>query len=125
MLAVESLVLGGGYVVALHEALGEVLRALEHGTGLRRTDDGDIRRPRVGLQVVVDALHQRVFRSDDHHLYAVVGDELLDGLEVVGLHGHVLATLRRAGVAGGNIEFLTLGALCNLPCQGVLTAAAA
>ena len=125
MLAVERLIAGGGDVVALHESLGKVLRAFEHGAGLRRTDDGHVLCPRVGLQVVVDTLHQRVFRSDDHHLDAPVGYELLDGLEVVGLHCHVLATVACSGITWSNIQFLTLAALSNLPCQGVLAAAAA
>ena len=81
-------------------------------------------RSRVLPQVVVNALHQRVLRTYHHHVDGFLHAELLDGLEVVGLDGHVLATLPCPRIAGGYIQFLTSLTLCYLPCQRVLTAAA-
>ena len=57
MLAVEGLVACCRNVVAHHEGFGKVLRSLQYGTGLRRADDGNVLRPRVGFHVVVDTLH--------------------------------------------------------------------
>ena len=99
MLAVKGLVSCCWYVVALHECLGEVLGTLQHGTLLRGSYDGDVLRALVGLQVVVDALYQRVFRTYHHHADLLVYAELLDGFEVVGLHVNVLAALAGAGIA--------------------------
>ena len=108
VLAVEGLVACGRDVVALHESLGKVLGAFEYGTGFRRAYDGDIRCALVLLQIVVDALHQRVFWADDHHIDAFLNNKLLDGFEVVGLHGHVFAAVAGAGVTWSDIQFLTL-----------------
>ena len=91
MLPVEGLVACRGYAVAHHKCLGEVFRAFEHGTSLRRTNHGHVLRPRISLQVIVDALHQRVFGTYHHHVYPLVSHELLDGLKVIGLHTDVLA----------------------------------
>ena len=79
----------------------------------------------VGTQVVVDAFYQRVLGTYYHHVYLLVGAELLDGLEVVSLHGYILSAVARTGIARGNIQFLTLAALSNLPCQCVLAPATA
>ena len=76
----EGLVAGGGYAMALHEGLGKVFRPFKNGTGLRRTDDGNGGREGVGLQVVVDALHQWVLGTYHHHFYVFVNTEALDGL---------------------------------------------
>ena len=117
MLTVEGLVAGCGNVVALHESLGKVLRTFQYGTGLGGTYYGNVLRSLVGLHVVVDAFHQRVFRSHDHHVDLLLHTELLDGLEVVGLHGNVLSYVGRTRIARGNEKFLTLAALSNLPSQ--------
>ena len=103
MFAVEGLVTGRGDVVALHKGLGEVLGAFEYGTSLGRTDDGNILRTLVLLQVIIDTLYQRVFGTDDHHINLVVDDKLLDGLEIVGLHGHVFAAIAGTGISWSNV----------------------
>ena len=123
MLTVEGLVTGSGDVVALHEALGKILRTFEHSASLRGTDDGDGLGAGICLQFVVEALYQRVLGAYDHHVDAFLYTEGLDGLEVVSLHGDVLTAVAGAGVTWGDIEFLTLAALSNLPCQGVFTTA--
>ena len=116
MLTVEGLIAGCRDVVTLHETLSEILRALEHGTSLRRTYHRHVFGARVVLQVVVDTLYQRVFRTYHHHVDALLCHELLDGLEIIGLHGDVLAAVRGARVARGDIQFLTLVALSDFPC---------
>ena len=99
VLAIEGLVAGRGDVVALHERLGEVLRAFEHSTSLRRSDDGDVAGARIAAEVVIDATHQRVFRSYHHHVDGMVGSEGLQCLEVVDADGDVLAHTARSGIA--------------------------
>ena len=125
MLTIERLVAGSGDVVALHKRLGKILRAFQHGTGLRGPDNRHMLRALVSLQVVVDALYQRVFRTNDHHVDILSYHELLDDLEVVSLHGDIDATICRTRIAWGNIQFLTFLTLSNLPSQCVLTSATA
>ena len=122
---IEGLIACGGDVVALHESLGEILGTFQHGTGFRGTDDGDVLRAGVGLQVVVDALHQRIFGTNHHHVDLLFDAECLDGLKVVGLHADILATIGCPGIAWGDIQFLTFLTLSDFPGQCVLTTAAA
>ena len=111
-------------MVALHETLGKVLRALQHGTGLRRSYDGHVLRAGVGLQVIVDAFHQRVFRTHHNHLYPLLGHKLLDGLEVVGTHVYVDTYVACARIAGGYKQLVTFLTLCYFPSQCVFASAA-
>ena len=110
-------------MVPFHEGFGKVLAALKLCTGFRGTDDRNGGGARVGLEGIVDAFHQWVFRTDYHHVDAVLYGKVFQTVEVVGLDGHILACLHRAGIARCDEQFLTLCALRNLPCQGVLTAA--
>ena len=80
--AVEGLVARRGYGVALHEGLGEVLAAFEPCSGLGGADDADLAQPGGGLEVVGDAVHQRVFGPYDEQSDVVVEGELADGGEV-------------------------------------------
>ena len=125
MLAVEGLIACCGDVVAHHKVLGEVLRAFQYGTGFRGTDDGNVLRAGVCLQVVVDTLHQRIFGTNHHHVDLLFDAECLDGLKVVGLHADILATIGCPGIAWGDIQFLTFLTLSDFPGQCVLTTAAA
>ena len=120
MFAVKGLITGGRDVVALHESFGKILRAFQHGTGLRGTDDRDILGTLVSLHIVVDTLHQRILRTYNHHVNFFGNHELLDYFKVISLHGNVDATIAGSGIAGGNKQFLTLLTLGNLPSQGVL-----
>ena len=124
MLTVERLVAGSRDVVALHEALGKVFRAFQHGTGLRRTDDRNACRTLVGLELIINATHQGVFGSYDHHVDIVLQDEFLQIVEFVDADGHVLAVVDCSGIAGRNEQLLAFRTLGNLPCQRMLTAAA-
>ena len=103
MLAVERLIAGCGDMVALHETLGKVLGAFEYGTSLRRTNHGNVFCARIMLQVVVDTLHQRIFRTDYHHVDTISAYKLLDGLEIVGLHGDILTAVARSCIAWGDV----------------------
>ena len=109
----------------LHEAFGKVLAALKHRTRLARTDDGDVSQFRVVLEEVVNALYQRVLRTDHDHIYPVSQHEHLDCVEVVGLDVNVLAHLSRAGVTGSDVQFLTLVALTYFPGQRMFAPATA
>ena len=120
MFTVKGLITGGRDAMALHESFGKVFRTFQHGTSLRGTDDRDILGTLVSLQIVVDALHQRVLRTNNHHVDFFGNHELLDHFEVISLHGNVDATIAGSGIAGGNKQFLTLLTLGNLPSQGVL-----
>ena len=97
------LIAGCGDMVALHETFGKVLGAFEYGTSLRRTNHGNVFCARIMLQVVVDTLHQRIFRTDYHHVDTISAYKLLDGLEVVGLHGDILTAVARSSIAWGDV----------------------
>ena len=111
--------------MALHETLGKILRAFQHGTGFRGTDDGHVLQQVVMAEVVVDAFHQRVFRTDHHHVDFFVDDELCHSIEVVGFDVDVGACKCGSGITGSDEEFFDARTLRNFPCEGVLTAAAA
>ena len=70
--------------MALHEALGKVLGAFELCAGLRGSYDRDVTEARVGLEVIINAFHERVFGTNDNHVYGVVEYKLTYGIEVVG-----------------------------------------
>ena len=125
VLAIESLIACGGDMVTHHKVFGEVLRAFQHGTSLRGADDGDILRADISLQLIVDALYQWVFRTNHHHVDAFLDAECLDGLEVVGLHGYVLAAVARSGITRCDIQFLTFLTLSDFPGQCMLASATA
>ena len=101
--AVEGLVAGCGNVVTLHESLSEILRTFEHGTSLRRANNGNMARALIAAEVVVDAAHQRILRTYHHHIDAIVGSKSLQRLKVVHADGHILAHLACAGIAGSDV----------------------
>ena len=109
--------------MALHETLGEVFRAFQHSTLLRRSYDRDVLCALIVKELVVDAFHQRVFRTYNHHVDAVVNNKVLQLVELVHAYRHVLAHIARSSIAWSNKKFLTLIALCDFPCQRVFTSA--
>ena len=111
--------------MAQHEVLGKILAALQAGPRLGRTDDGDVARGFVGLEGIVNALHQRVFGTYDHHLHVVVEGELLQCREIRGLQGDILPHLARTGIARRDIQFVHMVALGYFPRQCVFAAARA
>jgi hypothetical protein len=121
--AVEGGVGRRGDVVALHEGLGEILASLEHGTLTRGTDDGDGGGAHVVLEVVVDAVDQRILGAYDDHVDLMRKHEVLQPVEIVDADGHVLAHGRRTGIARSNVELVTFLTLSDLPCQCMLTPA--
>ena len=72
-----------------------------------------------------DALDEWVLGAYHDHLDVLLKHKALDGLEVVGLYGYVLAYQIGPSVAGGDKKFLHFRTLCNLPCQCMLASAAA
>lgn len=111
--------------MALHKALGKVLRAFEHGTSLRRADNGHVLYVVALLKVVVYALYQWILGANHHHVHPMGHHKVGHGVKVVGLDGHILTGIGCAGVARCNVEFVDEGALCYFPCQCVLAAATA
>ena len=121
MLAVEGFVGSGRDVVTLHECLGKILRALEYGTSLRRTDDRHYR-----IELIINALHQRVFWSYNNHSHVVVSHKLLDAFKVISLEGYVLTFAPYsvcASITWCDEKGFTLVTLGYLPCHGVFTTA--
>ena len=110
--------------MSLHERLGEVFRAFEHGSRLRRTDDWDVASERVVGEVVVDALHEWVFWSDDDHVDMVCIDEFLQFLEVVDPDVYVFAAVACSGISWCDIQFLYLFALSYFPGECMFATAA-
>ena len=121
--AVEGAIGGRGDVVALHKRLGEVFRAFQHGTGFRRTDNGDVSQGGTRREIVVDALDQRVFRTDNDHVDVLLEHKTLNAFEVVGAQSDVGAHLRRAGITGGDKKLLDFGTLSDFPSQCVFATA--
>ena len=110
--------------MALHKALGKILGAFKHGASLRRSNHGDVLQKVVVLEIVVNALHQRIFWTDHNHVDLVVEDKLGNAVEIVGLDVHIFAHLHRSSITRSNEELADFRALGYFPCQGVFTAAA-
>ena len=122
-LAGEGLVGSRGNMVALHEALGKVLAALQHGTLTGGTDDGNILQSLIGLEIIVDSLHQGVFGTYHDHVDALGEDKGLDAFEIIGLEGYVLTHTLGSGIAGSNKKAFYLGTLAYLPGKGMFAPA--
>ena len=117
----EALVVGGRDAVALHEGLGEVLRALELRGGLRRPED----RETGFAEAVDDARGERRLGADQRE-----GDVVLaharDQLADVGERSVFKAGFEgRAGVARGDVDLADAVALKKTPGECVFAAAAA
>ena len=121
--AVECLVSSGGDVVTLHEALSEVLAALEDSPLLARTNHGDGSCAAVALESVIDAVHQRILRTDHNHVGGFVHGKVFQSIEIIDTDRYILSYIARSGVSRSNEELRTFRALGNFPCQGVLAAA--
>ena len=121
---VESLIGGGRDAVTFHEYLGEVLGSFQHGSRLGRTDDRDTGCTHIVLEGIIDALHQRILRPHDNHVHLSFHGEVLEPAEIVCTDRHILTDSPRTGIAGCDEELTTVRTLCDLPCQGVLAAAA-
>ena len=78
--------------MALHEALCKVLTAFEHGTRLRRTDNGNVACACVLPEIVVYSAHQWVFRTYHYHVDSVVCSKGFKLFELVYTYRNVLAT---------------------------------
>ena len=107
--------------MALHEALAEIFRTFKLGGCLAWTDN----LYRTAFEVVIDTIDQWILWTDDDHLNLLLVGKLGNLLELVDLDGYVLSVGGSACVAWGDKEFVTLGALCQLPCDGAFTAATA
>ena len=114
-----------GDAVAQHERLGEVLAAFQPCARTGGADDGNVARGFVFLESVVNALHQRVFRTDDHHIDAALQSEGFQAREVGRPDVDILAHAACSGIARGDVEFLHFVALGYLPRQCVFAAARA
>ena len=77
----------------------------------------------------LDARHERSLRARDNQVHVMLGRESDDGGEIVGIDAsHMLGlgqALTGAPVARQDVERLDIFRLVELPCQGMLTAAAA
>ena len=68
--------------MALHKSLGKILAAFELGASLAWTDNHHVGHLAIGLEIVVDASHKRVFIAHNHHVDVVFDDEGFHGVEV-------------------------------------------
>ena len=124
-LAGESAMGGCGDAVALHELLCKILAPFEASALTARTDNGNLAQLRIGLEVIGDALHERILGTHDYHRHLVAKHKVANGIEIVSPQRDILAHQRRTGIAGRNEETQDTRRLGNLPCQCVLAAAAA
>mmetsp|Transcript_5856 Transcript_5856/g.23004 ORF Transcript_5856/g.23004 Transcript_5856/m.23004 type:complete len:376 (+) Transcript_5856:1309-2436(+) len=119
----EGLVGRGRDAVALHEVLGEGLGAFELGGGLGRAEDAQA----ACAELVDHARRQRRFRADHGQRDLVLGGKIGQRLDVRRRDGHVAQPLipRGAAVAWRDEDLADPLALCQLPGQGMFTAAVA
>ena len=117
----KGLVGGGRDLVPHHEALGEILRALELRGFLGRAENLQAAR----AENVHDAGGERRFRADDGEVHAFLLGEIGERLRVGEVHVLQLVLARRAGVAGGDKDFLQAGRIGQAPGQSVFAAAGA
>ena len=110
----EGLIARRRDIVTLHESLGVVLAALQHGTLFRRTDDHHVVQQRLLGKIVGDTRHKRRLGTYHEHLHTMADDKLADSLEVVDIQLDILADGSGAGIAGSNEELAALLALGNL-----------
>ena len=108
-------------MVALHQLLGKDLAALDARGGFGRAEDGQA----VLLKLVHDAFGERPLRADHGEVNAVLLGKGDEGGDVGGADGDVVGDGGGAGVAGGDEDFTGLGALRQLPDDGVLPGARA
>jgi len=100
----------------LHQFLGKGLAGLYPGGGSGRPEDGDAYLPKA----VDNALGQRPLRPDDDQFNALLLSYFSQRLDVSRLDIQVDGDLSRAGVARSGINLFNLGALGQLPDQGML-----
>ncbi len=112
----EPAVGGGRDAVAVADALGEGLRALELGGQAARPEGADARR----LEIVDEARHERPLRPDHHEIDAVLPAERDDRRVVVDVEVDAAGDLRDAGIARRGIEVLQQRAGAQRPGERVL-----
>ena len=108
--------------MAQHEFFGELLTAFQLRSLCRRADNGDMPCSSIFLEVIEDALYQRVFGTYYNHVDFMPEGKLFEGGEVRGFYIHILAYCICACIAGSDVQFFYSGALCNLPSQSVFAA---
>ena len=117
----KGLIFGGGDVVLLHQVLGEDLAGLNDG-GVRGGAEGrDTRR----LHGVHHAQSQGIIGGYHHKIHGVALGPLHHAVHVGGGDGNALGDGFNAAVAGGAVEPGDMGALGQLPADGVLPPASA
>ena len=116
----EVLVLRGRDSVLLHKILRECLRTLEDRRVLPRSERADARL----LEAVDESAHQRIVHADDRQADLLLLRELHEPVELHRRDRDALRKLRDAGIARGAVKRVHLRALCDLPCQRVLSSAA-
>ena len=109
--------------MTLHETLGKVFAAFQHSASFAGTYHGNVLQTFILLEEIVNAFHQRIFRTNNNHIDAIGQHKLLNSHKVICLQGHIFACIYCTGIARRNKKFLYLLALCYLPSQGVLSAA--
>ena len=117
----KGLILCSWDVVFLHQTLGEALAGLDDGGVGSGAEGGDAR----CLQGVHHAQGQGVVGGHHDKVHGVFLGPLYHPVHIGGLDGHAGGHLGDAAVAGGAVELGYLGALGQLPADGVLTAATA
>ena len=117
----EGLIFCGGDVVFFHQLFGKGLAGLDDGGVGPGAEGGDARR----LQGVHHPQSQGVVRSHHDKVHGVLLGPLHHPVHVGGLDGDTLGHLGDAPVARGAVELRYLGALGQLPADGVLPAASA
>jgi hypothetical protein len=98
----KSLKTGGRDVVAGHEALGEILGGFKLRGFLGRAKNLQA----TGAENIDHAGCQRRFRADDGEVDLVLLGEISQGFRIGDVDVFQLVLARRAGIAGGDVNFL-------------------
>ena len=118
----KNLVFSRGDTVLLHDVLGKGLGAFQLRRRPGRAESADAR-PVHGIHQTIGQWYLRAY---DHKLNALFPSK--GHQSIIVLNGNAVFAFRdfrHAGIARYSVDFFRLGALSELPGQGMLTAAAA
>ena len=108
--------------MARHESLGKVFAAFKLCAGLRWANHLHALQRLVGIEIVGDASHQRVFIAHHQYADAIVGGKLSHSVEVHRRKWHIGAILRSVGIAWSNVKTVEKFTLAQFPCDGTFAA---
>ena len=102
--------------MTLHESLSKILTSLQHGSLLAGTYYRDGGQLCVGLEVIIDTLHQRILGAYHHHIDIILQTKVTYPLKIIGRQRYIGTHTGCACITRRNEQLFTTLALCYLPC---------